>query len=358
MWYIFSTNFVLKGVITEINTVTIEHHFYECDVVNLVIPYTQEVYETLKIGDVIHQGKGKKGYRVHTLEISEIERTIFVGAYGVEGILNQRIISKPFEMNANMKQILYTLIQQNLGSGASSNRRIDSLLLPTIVDEGENISVSYYGENLYTVISELSKQLGMSVKFDFNPYPEYASDGTILTPANINLSFHIGQDLTTGNSEHPPIIWKANWGDTRDELLFLSQKHYKNAVYLKSGDETPIQVEVNESSGLTGWDRFEMFSDAVDIRKGIDETTTLTDQQVRKLLESRGKLELFRNYKLDDFTFILNEDIPQVFQKDFFVGDFVTVVNEKFGITRHSRIVTVIETIIQEKSQTQVKFED
>lgn len=359
MWYIFDTNFVLKGVISEHNSVTIEHYFYECDVLSMELPYTQETYEALSLGDILHRGKNKKGYIIHTIEVNEGDKNIFIGAYGIESLMNQRIISKPFEANKNIKRIIYELVYQNLGSGASVERRINSLVLPAVQDQGEKTAVSYYGENLYTVVSELSKSYGIGVKFNFNPYPEYALDGRMISPPKVDFSMMEGQDLTYENQSNPPIIWKANWGDTRDETLFLSQKDYKNVIHLKSGDEEkPIEYQVVESSTNKGWKRFELFTDASDIKRQMDQDTILTDVQVKQLLHSRGQLELFRNYKNNDFTFILNQDIPQIFEKDFFVGDKVTVVNETFGITRHSRIVSVIETVIQEKSQIEIKFEE
>jgi hypothetical protein len=240
-----------------------------------------------------------------------------------------------------------SLVDKNLITVTDLNRKLANLSINTLTTSQSTMDASYYGQTLYSIISQISKDNELGYRFNYDPIAQ-----TIVFEA------YQGVDRTINQSVVDPIRWSSRWGDTRDENFLLSNKSYKNFVYLSSADQTnPITTNVGAGSG---WSRFETFSNASDINQQMkdDGGNTLTTAQVTNLLKSRGNLELFRNYLISDYSFTLNNDIQQVFQKDYNVGDIISVTNETYGIIKHSRIISVNEKIIQNRSQFEIKFED
>jgi hypothetical protein len=348
MWYIFDTNFTLQGVMDEIFNIEINHFFYECDTISFSVPYTDDNYLTLQLGGILYRSDTQKAYRIHTVEINESQKSILGNGYGLESILDQRIVSSPAAFSGKKPSfIMESLVDKNLISATDSNRRLPNLSINTLSATQSTMDATYYGETLYSIISELSKSNELGYRFNYDPIAK-----TIVFEA------FLGVDRTINQSAVDPIRWSSRWGDTRDENFLLSNKSYKNFVYLTSADQTnPITTSVGSGSG---WSRFESFSNATDINQQLkdDAGNVLTAAQVTNLLKSRGNLELFRNYLISDYSFTLNTDIPQIFQKDYNVGDIISVTNENYGIIKHSRIISVNEKIIQNRSQFEIKFED
>ncbi|USK78954.1 siphovirus ReqiPepy6 Gp37-like family protein [Peribacillus frigoritolerans] len=354
MWYIFNVHFDLQGVMDDgVNIIKIEHHYHFCDVLSFETSYTHELYQSLVVGNILSRGVDKKGYRIHSVEIQEQSKTIIGHAYGLESILDQRVVNTPLTLSMDADETMHELVRRFIsfdyvGAPEYPLAKVMNFIHEPIYEpSGTYISDTYYGTSLYSVISELSKASQVGYRVRFHPNAQ-----------NYAFETYLGKDLTSRQSENAPVIWRSAWGDTREETFLLSKKDYKNTVFLKSGDdENPISLSYSDGIPL-GWDRYEMFSEATDIKRDMGDGLIWSDAQVRKALENRGKLEVYRNFMVNDFTFVLNEDISQVFQIDYNVGDVVSVVNEVYGITKHSRIVTVTETIIQDKSQFEVKFED
>src|SRR5690606_4707886 len=119
----------------------------------------------------------------------------------------------------------------------------------------------WFGETLDEVFKTMSKEHNLGYRFRFEPLTK-----------RVWFETFYGTDRTTEQTAVEPIRWSANWGDTRDEVLISSNKDYRNVCYLQSGDETnPIAERVGAE---VGWERFEMFSDANDIKKDMSEDET------------------------------------------------------------------------------------
>jgi hypothetical protein len=347
MWYIFDQNFTLQGVMDSYIQIEIEHNFYEADNLTFTTDYSPELYAIMKLGNILYRKNQTKGWMIHTIEINETDKTIIGMCYDLKGLLDMRVVSKPIGITASPELVMHSLVMTNLQNPTDANRKIPNMTLKSNNIAGAQIEVDYYGETIYSIISELSKSYGIGYRFNYDPAAK-----------NIQFETFAGTDRTINQSAVEPVRWSHKWNDTRDEMILTSQKDYKNVVYAVTGDETgPISLTTGSGSG---WNRFEMFDQATDITKGMQDENgvTLTNTQVTNLLKSRSNLDLYRNFKLNNYTFVLNNDLAQVFGVDYCVGDLVSVIHEGYGIIKHERIVKVKETIIQEKSQFEIEFDE
>lgn len=347
MWHVYDSTFTLQGIISEIIQSDIAHNFFETDELYMQIPYEEGITQVVQNGRFLVGGANNKTFRIHSLEINEGERLVDIFADGIETVLSSRILMNPVELTDKAETIMRDLMNQNIINPSDVGRKIPFIELGSFQGAGDIINGSWHGVSLEEVFEQLAKETGFGYRFRFIPKEK-----------TITFETYVGTDRTTNQIENEPIRWSANWGDTRDEILIASDKSYRNVCYLQSGDDDyPILYRVGAD---VGWERFEMFSDANDLKRNMQEegNPTLTTAQVQKLLDNRGRLELYRNSKSTLYQFILNEDVPQKYGVDFFEGDYISVINEAYGIVKHSQITSVKERTVQDQTRFEIIFNE
>lgn len=350
MWRVFDTGMNLLGFIPMVQTYEIQHHFYETDTLHLETANDSEVYAMLKVGSILNQTKSNKGFIIHSVEVATDESKIYVDAYGIESILNDRVVvpAKVFT-NVTTEYIMQTMVNQFMVSPSDIKRKYTGLVIGTQATTTTLQNASYARDVIYDIFSELAKNNNVGYRFTFDPKLKVVSFET-----------YLGVDRTVNQSIVEPIAWRSKWNDISGEQIVYSSRTYKNVVYTFSGDDVNGLLEVVDNDNLTGWSRKEITSTATDInRNETDDTgTVLTETQLRDLLKTRGKLELFRNFKQNQFSFFLNPDVSEVFGVDFNVGDMVSVIQDQYGIVQHKRIISVREDGSNEQIQYEIQFEE
>lgn len=351
MWYVFDTMFfTLRGIVSNFSEMTINHNFYEVDTMTFSIPFDTDTYEILRTGRILYRKNSNKGFMIHTLEIQESEHTIIGYAYGLESVLDNRVVISPTNFNTNHETIIHDLIDKNMINSTKNYRNIINLTKGINGNRGIISEESYWGESLYAIFTELGKRSSIGFKVFFHPNEQ-----------TFEFITRVGVDRTINQTTNQPIRWVHEWDDTYDEVLTISEKDSKSVVYIASGDEVPIQTTVGDELAFKGdWLRKEMFVQASDITKTLqDESqTTLTTAQVNALLRSRGKLEMLSKRPVNDYTFTLSEGIDEVYGVDYLEGDYVSVVNQTYDLVKHQQITTVEERIIGDLSQFNIKFDE
>jgi len=350
MWYVFDPIFRnLQGIISHFSEMTIQHNFYEVDTMTFAIPFDVDTYDTLRTGRILYRKNSNKGFLIHTLDIQESEQTIIGYAYGLESLLDNRVVIHPTHLHHPAEQVMHILVENNMVNAKDSYRNIPHLVRKGNLLRGRLIEEGYWGESLYAIMTELGRRTKFGFKIFFNPIEKV-----------YEFTTRVGVDRTIIQTENTPIRWVHEWNDTFDEVLTSSQKDCKTNVYVASGDDTPLQIAVgDELSFIGGWSRKEMFVQASDITNTLQDEneTTLTEAQEKDLLRSRGRLELAGKKPIYDYTFTLNE-VDEVYGVDYVEGDYVSVVNQKYGMVKHAQIVTVEEHIAGDLSRFNVKFDE
>lgn len=350
MWYVFDTFFVLKGIVSDLSEMTISHKFYEVDTMSFAIPFDKETYETLSVGRILWRKDSNKGFMIHTLEIKESDHQIWGYAYGLESLLDYRVVLFPENYHTNHENIMHQLVTKHLISSGMNYRNIANLSKGTNGNRGVVSEESYFGESLYDIFTELAKRSSIGFNIFFQPEEKQF---VFETKQGINR--------TSEQSENEPIIWKHEWNSTYDEILTYSEKDSKNVMYIISGDEVPVQISIGDEFAFkSGWNRKETFTQATDITKTLQDEnqTQLTLAQVYALLRSRGKLEMLNHRPINDYSFNLSEGIHEVYGVDYLEGDYVSVVHETYGLVKHAQITTVEERILGNVSQFSIKFDE
>ena len=84
----------------------------------------------------------------------------------------------------------------------------------------------------------------------------------------------------------------------------------------------------------SGLNRREIYIDARDLQSDSDPDKPLTPEQYSAVLTARGKEKLTENQLVQAFsTEVRTYNPTYVYGEDFFLGDTITVIDERLGVT-------------------------
>ncbi|MED4461699.1 siphovirus ReqiPepy6 Gp37-like family protein, partial [Metabacillus fastidiosus] len=163
-----------------------------------------------------------------------------------------------------------------------------------------------------------------------------------------------GRNLTVNQSTNPPVIFSPQFESLKSLHYTESEMNYKNIAYV-AGQGEGVDRRVIELGNQSGLSRHELFIDARDIEEEIDvETTDLEGNKVTEKvprseadiiqdLTDRGqqKLQEFLQEEYLEGQVLTNS--PFIYERDYKLGDIVTVQSKDWGVTLDTRITEIKE---------------
>ncbi len=138
-----------------------------------------------------------------------------------------------------------------------------------------------------------------------------------------------GRNLTAAQSERNPVIFSPDFDNIEAQEYIDSEIGYKNFAYVGGQGEGEMRT-IEQVGTSTGLDRREMFIDARD----LDDQSTLIDRGVQKLQE----LDMIESLEANILTYG-----PFIYEKDWDLGDIVTIQNKKWNVTLDARVTEIRE---------------
>jgi len=90
----------------------------------------------------------------------------------------------------------------------------------------------------------------------------------------------------------------------------------------------------------TGLNRRELFIDARDLQRGQEGGEQLTQEEYAGVLTTRGLEKLAENQLVRSFTAqVRTREATYEYGKDFFLGDRITVTDERLGLTVDAQVM-------------------
>lgn len=84
----------------------------------------------------------------------------------------------------------------------------------------------------------------------------------------------------------------------------------------------------------TGFQRRELYIDARDLQSDSDPDNPLTEEEYTAVLTTRGREKLAENQLVRSFSAeVRTYDPTYIYGEDFFLGDTITVTDERLGLT-------------------------
>lgn len=292
---------------------------------------------------------------------SEFERTIEITGRMIKYKLQTSVVYKQQIYSGRTAEVVKQLVKNNMCVGSVGDKRYinfefnipsDRLSEMTQINNGQ-----WTGGSVYDAVQPLLQQDKMG--FDILPVITERYELGVQAPiTNIQkwyFNIRFGEDRTKNNqSGNKPIEFSHSLSNLTRSTYEKDMKDYCNVTYVagegEGNDRTWIEVYQDGIKGTddewdaVGWLRDELFVDARDLQKTTG-NKSYTDAEYKEMLTQRGKEKLKEHIVFVSYdSTVTNENEKYKYGRDFYNGDFVTVVDNELGITVDAQITEVTKS--------------
>lgn len=321
---ILDQNFNLLGEIDNYESLQFTRRFYRPGEFEMHINIGKRHTDQLLHDRVIYidNQEHKSGiirYREITQDDSGVE-TLVVRGPTLGGILDQRItVTDNYDrVRGPAESVMKHYVTNHLISSAYLDRNIPVFSVAPNLLRGRETPWQTRFEPLDQVMQEIAEfcEMGWLVRLDFQ---------------NRKWMFDVlpGRNLTAGQNALPPVIFSHDFDNIQSQQYVDSKLQFKNVGYAggKGEDEDRLIQIVGFGSGLG---RRETFLDC----SSAENAAELIEMGGQKLSESK-QIVTYNGMILDTGSF--------VYEKDWDLGDLVTLQNRSWDLVMDSRITEVKE---------------
>ena len=266
---------------------------------------------------------------------------IEINASMISSWFNQRVINPQIQMSGTCQEVVNKLVDKNVGASASSARKFSMIMLTQ-----EDL-----GGDTFDYSNEALKALGDEIR-------DVCQQGKIGYDILVNektgqygFYLYAGKNLTSGNTDgNPPCVFSRDFDNVNEQEYEDDTSNIKNYAFVRGAADSNNNQEVVtvDEASATGFGLREVLIDATDISRTA-ENSSGEQQEIpiatyRLMLQSRGRTELVQMIENYTFTSSINVMSNLKYKEDFDLGDRVTCLEKKWGITINSRITELTQT--------------
>ena len=259
-----------------------------------------------------------------------------IKGYSLKSIIAQRITLPPSHTaydnrSGSYETVMKHYVNNNLVNPTDSRRKIPQLVIATDQQRGGNVSYSSRFKNVAEEMTTLSltSGLGWDVTLDL---------------VNKKWVFDIveGRNLVASQSVLPPVIFSPQFESLQSLQYVQSELNYKNLAYV-AGQGEGVERRVVEVGNFSGLNRHEIFIDARDVAEVDDNEQPIPVNQVIQSLTDRGQQQLNELLQEEYLEGQVLTNSSFKYERDYNLGDIVTIQNKDWGITMDARITEIKE---------------
>lgn len=337
----------LEAVCDSFSSLLWNIEYYKCGAFEVYIAASPRNIEIFQTDRIVGRDDDKEHFGL--IESVELETDAEDGDYLIiKGrflmcLLERRIIYPTFNFTklVSYSQIVMNVVQYN--ACTSGIRKIPGLSLEntsgTCWDTETKLQVSY--DNLMKWVYTICEKIGGTANIRLSK----------IDNEQYEMIFELSQgtDRSILQEVNPHIIFSDRYNNLLSFTYFTDTSVKRNFAYVlgKGEGEQRKRTTCFTNSEPALLDRYEVYVDAKDIsdEEQVDnETRPLPDAEYSELLKEKGKQNLVPT-KTKSESQIAVQSTQFQYGVDYFVGDFVTVEHQRFGIRQNKiQLVGMIES--------------
>lgn len=265
-------------------------------------------------------------------------------------ILTKRIVSDTINTSGTTLEHMEKLVTENILK-AKNNRYIPITIDDSAVNKNKLSTVDRQvtGGYIWDEFEELLEQDKIGVELYPKIVPTYSFNDIFSNVTGWTLKFSSGIDRTKGNVVgNVPVIFSQQLSNINRVDYERNVENHCNIAYVAGEGEGSnrkwfeIPINQEESQETKGWERSELWIDARDIQSEDDDGNQLTDEQYNALINQRAKEKAVENDIQESYeATVITKNKRYVYGKDYFLGDFVTVVDTQLGFEFDVQIIGI-----------------
>lgn len=353
---VFDMNFNRLGVIDTYIQAKFEHNYHKHSELILTVEATDENVSFLLSEELRILTKStdiNRGFIIETAEyVDEKAEEIEVIAKSLSIMVSWRIILGQQRYTGNVENVIKSFVSKNAISPSDNRRAIPNLV--SGVNEGINITTDeiYANTQLDESVWEICEKYDISYEILMNHEAK-----------KYVFSTYQGLNRSAEQTQNPHIIFSKDFENilkqsyVRDvsnlkttAVVFNEDNVQREMMDPETGEPTSythtVTTNITVNGTLSGFNRKEIFVESNAQRNyDVDGTTfTISESEFRRLLEEDGKNVLAERIVISSFESEVDAFTNSVYGEDYFLGDKVSIKNDKLRLVLHTRIAQAVET--------------
>lgn len=267
-------------------------------------------------------------------------------------ILTKRIVSDTINTSGTTLEHMEKLVTENILKTKNS-RYIPITIDDSAVNKNKlsKVDRQVTGGYIWDEFEELLEQDKLGVELYPKIVPTYSTNDVYSNVIMWTLAFSSGIDRTKGNADgNVPVIFSQQLSNiSRVDYERKVENHCNIAYVAGEGEgsdrkwyEIPINNHEESQESVSGWERSELWIDARDIQSEDDNGNQLTEAQYEALINQRAEEKAVENDVQESYeATVITKNKRYVYGKDYFLGDFVTVVDTQLGLEFDVQIIGI-----------------
>ncbi|AFQ46259.1 hypothetical protein Desmer_4453 [Desulfosporosinus meridiei DSM 13257] len=344
--YIYNSDLNLLGVMDNFTSLQWNRRYSKCGDFELHCSLDAYTLDMLQRGNVVWKNNDDEAgyieFRQMDQDVEGKEILVVKGKF-LSAYLNRRIVWGQEILQSTAENAMRTLVNKHSITPTDNKRIIPNLSLGTLKGYSQTVNYQVSYKNLLDEIENLCSlsDLGYRVSFD---------------TSNKKLVFDVyaGLDRSINQSVNPRAVFSKEFENILTQQYTESINNYRDTALVGGMGEGTARKLVTVGSS-TGLNRFEDFVDAKDLTNVVN-GVTLSDADYLKTLTERGNSKLSEGVENRTFDSVINLNANLVYKTDFDLGDIVTCVRKKWGVTINARITEIQEVYEEAGVRINVTF--
>jgi hypothetical protein len=323
---ILSNELNLLGEVDNYLSFSFTRKYYSYGEFQLVTNIKVQNADKLNVGNLVMLGNDK--YKVGIIRHKEIkineagEEILTIKGYSLSHFLTQRITIAEVNqaqdtIEGNAETVMKHFVKRNCLDIAGME--FPSFFISPNQNRGENIKWASRYKNLAEELEKISRLTNIA----FNIYPDFESKSYIFDVYN-------GRNFSASQNINPPVIFSSKFDNVESQEYIDSITGYGNYAIVAGQGEGVNREIIMMGSEATGFEKSVIFVDARDLEANTD-------------LPSRGAAKLKDHERIISFDAEVLPTGSFEYEKDWDLGDIVTVQNKEWNVEIDTRITEVTE---------------
>lgn len=256
-----------------------------------------------------------------------------------EAILDRRVLWGTYNLSGTPAAIMTYLVDDCCISPTRGNaeaRMIGILDMAGTPTGGTSTRLQKTGASLLEALEDVGETHQVPFKVSFDP-----------AACRLTFSCRYGVDRSIHQDAVDPVLFSTELDDVISSAYSYDSEDFRNVALIggQIDEETEARTYVSIEGEETGIDRRELFVDARDMSIGYGEDL-LTEEEYEEALLGRGRSKLSDHRCAESFEVdVLTIGATYTYGTDFFLGDTITVADERLGISVDAVVTAVTRSV-------------
>lgn len=345
------------------------------DVGEFQLVVNDEFARELRKDMIVALNKNKVGIIKHCEvqfdESGKISENWTFKGWTLKGELQKRLSIPPSHTShdnksGNAETVMKHYVNNHFVNPVDPNRKMPNLEIAPNLNRGEQIN----WQSRFKVIAEELAEISLATGLGWD---------VILDTENKKFVFEVfeGKNRSVNQRENSPVFFSPEFGNVKAQSFLDSDLEVRNVGYVGGQGEGVEREVVVIGNDISGYERFETFIDARDIDEEDPDSETLEQRGQRKMAEMQNELffeaEIVTPIRKDvyshEFQTFVHHTQPVfkrkrqtewvdtfTYEKDYDLGDIVTIMNRKWGVIVDRRITKITEIYEQDGFKLEAVF--